>query len=579
VKVKLAKRAGFCMGVRRAMEIVLSEINKGTYPLYTYGPLIHNRQVLALLETKGVTATDTIQDLDGGTIVIRAHGIPPHERRAIKVSGLRIRDATCPRVARVQAIISSHTKQGYTAVIVGDKDHPEVRGLMGYAHGRAYAITSPEEVAKLPRIKKVFVVAQTTQSAQNFQEVTKAVKARFPEAIVFDTICDATYNRQKEARAFAGHVDGVVVVGGYNSGNTQRLVQISRESGMPTFHIETEQELDKKRLADMGVVGVTAGASTPNWMIKNVVREIEAIQSRQETFLSRWIIKASRFLLMSNFVVAAGAFALAHAAAILAGRTPGLIYPSLAFFYIYAMHVVNRFLDKGASAYNDPEIAAFYRKYRAFLIVSGIVSIITALALSWYLGLWVFCAMVGLNLLGIAYSIPLVPEGIRHLWRYSRIKDFPGSKTLSEALAWGVVIALLPLLGGHAGALLASLAAFIFVFSLTYIRSALFDIFQEQGDLFVGAETLPITLGEERTLLLLRGVALFLGLFLIAAPLSGAVGPFSYLLFLTVLSATLCLLAYERRWLHPGRRFEALVEGNFFLAGLLGLIWQGFFRL
>ncbi len=574
MRVKLAKRAGFCMGVRRAMEIVLSEINHGTRPLYTYGPLIHNQQVLALLETKGVRAVDDVKGLDGGAIVIRAHGIPPHERRAIKDSGLRIRDATCPRVARVQGIISAHTKQGYSAVIVGDKDHPEVAGLMGYSHGRAYAVNTSEEIAKLPRLKKVFVVAQTTQSAQNFQEVAQAVKERFSEAMIFDTICDATYNRQEEVRAFAGHVDGLVVVGGYNSGNTQRLVQVSRESGMPTLHVETEKDIDKSKLADMEVVGVTAGASTPNWMIKSVVREIEAIRSRKETFLGRWIIKTARFLLMSNCVVAAGAFALAHAAAVLTGRTTGLIYPSLAFFYIYAMHVLNRFLDKGASAYNDPEIATFYRKYRTFLIVSGIVSIITALALSWYLGPGVFFVMAGLNLLGIVYSIPLVPERLRPVWRYARIKDFPGSKTLSEALAWGVVIALLPLLGSQDVALLAALAAFIFVFSITYFRSALFDIFQEQGDLFVGVETLPITLGQERTLLLLKGVAVFTGVFLIAAPLSGVVGPFAYLLLLCVLSLTLCLFAYERKWLHPGRRFEALVEGNFFLAGLLGLIWQ-----
>ena len=574
MKVKLAKRAGFCMGVRRAMEIVLAEINKGTHPLYTYGPLIHNRQVLALLETKGVRAADEIKGLEGGTIVIRAHGIPPHERRAIKASGLRIRDATCPRVARVQAIISSHTKQGYNAIIVGDKNHPEVKGLMGYAHGRVYAINGPEEIKKLPRLKKVFVVAQTTQSAQNFQEVVQAVKERIPEALIFDTICDATYNRQKEVRAFAGHVDGVVVVGGYNSGNTQRLVQISCESDMPTLHVETEKDIDKEKLADMEVVGVTAGASTPNWMIKGVVREIEAIRSRKESLLGRWIIRASRFLLMSNCVVAGGAFALAHAAAILSGKSVGLIYPSLAFFYIYAMHVLNRFLDKGASVYNDPEVATFYRKYRTFLIVSGIVSIIMALALSWYLGPGVFFAMAGLNLLGIVYSIPLVPERLRSVWRYARIKDFPGSKTLSEALAWGAVIALLPLLGSQKIALLSALAAFIFVFSITYFRSALFDIFQEQGDLFVGVETLPITLGQERTLLLLKGVAIFAGIFLIAAPLSGAVGPFAYFLLLCVLTLTLCLLAYERRWLHPGRRFEALVEGNFFLAGLLGLIWQ-----
>ena len=574
MRVKLARTAGFCMGVRRAMEIVLAEINKGTQPLYTYGPLIHNRQVLGLLDTKGVTAIDNTDGLDEGTIVIRAHGIPPPERRCIKSSGLRIRDATCPRVARVQAIISSYTKQGYHAIIVGDKDHPEVMGLMGYAHSRAYAIKCAEEVTQLPRMKKVFVVAQTTQSEQQFKEVVQAIQGRFPDALIFNTICEATYNRQREVRSFAGHVDGLVVVGGYNSGNTQRLVQISQEAGMPTFHVETEEDIDKEKLGDMEVVGVTAGASTPNWMIKSVVREIEGIQSRTETLLGRWIIRAARFLLLSNIVVATGAFALAHAAAILSGRKAGFIYPALAFFYIYAMHVLNRFLDKGASAYNDPEVATFYRTYRTFLIVSGIVSVITALALSWYLGLGVFFAMAGLNLLGIVYSIPLVPAGIRHLWRYTRIKDFPGSKTLSEALAWGVVIALLPLLVPQHVALLAALAAFIFVFSITYMRSALFDIFQEQGDLFVGVETLPITLGEERTLLLLKGLAIFAGLFLVAAPLSGAVGPFAYLLILTVLSSTLCLLAYERKWLHPGRRFEALVEGNFFLAGLLGLIWQ-----
>jgi (E)-4-hydroxy-3-methyl-but-2-enyl pyrophosphate reductase len=574
LKVKLAKTAGFCMGVRRAMEIVLTEINKGTQPLYTYGPLIHNRQVSALLATKGVRAIDHIEGLDNGTIVIRAHGIPPSERRRIKSTGLRIRDATCPRVAWVQAIISSHTQRGYHAVIVGDKDHPEVMGLMGYAHGKAFAIKSAEEVARLPRAKKVFVVAQTTQSGENFQAVVKAIQARFPDALVFDTICDATSSRQEEVRAFSGHVDGLVVVGGYNSGNTQRLVQISREAGMPTFHVETEKELAKEELAAMEVVGVTAGASTPNWMIKSIIREIEGIQSRTETLWGRWILRVARFLLLSNVVVAAGAFALAYAAAILSGRRADIVYPSLAFCYVYAMHVLNRLLDKGASAYNDPEVANFYRTYRTFLVLSGIVSVITALALSYYLGLAVFFTMAGLNLLGIIYSIPLVPEGIRHLWDYSRIKDIPGSKTLSEALAWGAVIALLPLLGSQKIALLAAVAAFIFVFCLTYIRSALFDIFQAQGDLIVGVETLPITLGEERTLLLLKGVAAFAAAFLIAVPLSGATGPFAYLMLLPIFSSALCLWAYERKWLHPGRRFEALVEGNFFLAGLLGLIWQ-----
>jgi (E)-4-hydroxy-3-methyl-but-2-enyl pyrophosphate reductase len=570
----LAKTAGFCMGVRRAMEIVLAENNKGVRPLYTYGPLIHNRQVLALLETKGIKGVDTISGLREGTIVIRAHGIPPAERRVLKASPLRIRDATCPRVARVQGIINTHTKQEYHAVIVGDEGHPEVKGLLGYAHGRGHAIGSAEEVAGLPGMKQVVVVAQTTQSAQNFRKVVEALRTRFPDALVFDTICDATYSRQKETQEFAGQVDGLVVVGGYDSGNTRRLVEISRDAGMPTFHVETEKDLDKKKLATMEVVGVTAGASTPNWMIKKVVREIEGIWTRRETVLGRWLIGAGRFLLLSNVVVAGGAFAVTLAAAVLSERKPDMVYPLLAFFYVYAMHVLNRFLDKGASAYNDPEVALFYRRHRAFLIISGIIAVIMALALSYAVGLGVLVAMAALNILGIMYSIPLVPAGIRHLWEYSRIKDIPGSKTLSEALAWGVVSVVLPFLGNQTISLPAAGVAFIFVFSLTYFRSALFDIFQEQGDLIVGVETLPITWGEEKTLLLLKGVAVCAAILLVAAPLLGAVGPFAFLLILSILSSTACLMIYEKKWLHPGRRLETLLEGNFYLAGLLGVIWQ-----
>jgi len=343
---------------------------------------------------------------------------------------------------------------------------------------------------------------------------------------------------------------------------------------MPTFHVETERDLDKEKLATMEVVGVSAGASTPNWMIKKVVREIEGIWTRKETALGRWLMRAGRFLLLSNVVVAGGAFAVASAAAVLSGRKTDMVYPLLAFFYVYAMHVLNRFLDKGASAYNDPEVAFFYRRHRTFLIISGIISIIMALALSYSVGLGVLLAMAALNILGIMYSIPLVPAGIRHLWEYSRIKDIPGSKTLSEALAWGVVSVVLPFLGNQVIALPASVTAFIFVFSLTYIRSALFDIFQEQGDLIVGVETLPITWGEEKTLLLLQGIAICTAIVLVVASLVGAVGPFAFLLILSVFSSVVCLVVYEKKWLHPGRRLETLLEGNFYLTGLLGLVWQ-----
>jgi (E)-4-hydroxy-3-methyl-but-2-enyl pyrophosphate reductase len=574
LKVKLAKTAGFCMGVRRALEMVLSEANKSEGPIYTYGPLIHNDQVMDLLKTRCITPLKEVQDVKEGTLVIRAHGIPPSERKLLKASGLKLIDATCPRVARVQALIRYHTGKGYLAVIVGEKDHPEVVGLKGHGNGKAFVVGGPEEVGVLPEAEKVVVVAQTTQEKQRFDAVVTAAKVRFAEVLVFDTICDATRNRQDEVRTFAPHVDGIVVVGGYHSGNTRRLAQVAQRTGLPVFHVETAEELPRDRLSSMETVGVTAGASTPNWMIKKVVQKIESIRTLKESPLGRWIRKILKFLFLTNLIVAGGAFCLGYASTVISGTRPGLLYPVLASLYVYAMHVLNRLLDKGASAYNDPEGARFYTLYRLPLLVSGILSIAAALLLAGTLGFSPFIAMGGLILLGILYSLPIVPLSRRHQWRYSKIKDIPGSKTLAQALAWGAVMALIPLLEASRPAWVPSLIAFLFIFSTVYVRSALFDIFQVQGDLIVGVETLPITLGERRTLHVLKGVLAGGAAMVLASALSGATGPFAYLLLLTYVTLALCILTYEKHWLHPGTPLEAMVEGNLFLAGLLGLLWQ-----
>ena len=562
------------MGVRRALEKVLGQAYKEPGPIFTYGPLIHNEQVMKLLESKGVRVAKDISTLKEGTLIIRAHGIPPQERKLLKNSGLKIIDATCPRVARVQALIRYHTHKGYLAVIVGERDHPEVIGLKGHGNGRAFVISTSEEVSLVPDGEKILVVAQTTQEKQTYERIVETIKKRFPEALVFNTICDATESRQQEVRALATHVDGIVVVGGFHSGNTRRLAQVASSTGLPVFHVETDQQLDREKLSAMEIIGVTAGASTPNWMINKVVQKIESIRSRKETALDRFLRYAVKFIFQSNIVAAFGAFSLAHAMNVLSGRPPDLILPSLAFLYIYAMHVLNRLLDKGASTYNDPERAAFYRRYRGLLVLSGLVAIAGALVLSAFLGLSAFVATAGLSLLGTIYSLPIVPLRRRHLWRYSKIKDIPGSKTFAQAFAWGAVIALLPLLGTPQGPWTGEIVSFVFVFSVVYVRSAFFDIFQVQGDLIVGAETLPITLGEKRTLWLLRWVMLLGSVLLAVAPLFGWVGPFAYLLLLCYLTLTLCILAYEKGFLYPGNRSEAFVEANLFLAGFLALFWQ-----
>jgi (E)-4-hydroxy-3-methyl-but-2-enyl pyrophosphate reductase len=574
LKVKLARSAGFCMGVRRAMEMVLAEANRHKeVPLYTYGPLIHNTQVIDLLKAKNVQEVNDINGLKSGTVLIRAHGIPPEDRNMLKASGMKIIDATCPRVAKVQAIIRRHAKKGYTTVIAGDKDHAEVIGLVGYAEGKAIVINSIEELSRIPAAEQICLVAQTTQNEELYKEITENVKERFPDAAIFNTICEATSERQSEVKEIAGHVDCMVVVGGYHSGNTKRLAQVSIEAGTPARHIETEKEIRPEDFQDMEVVGVTAGASTPNWMIKNVVKEIEGIKGRNETFVERWLNTAFKFLLLSNIMVALGAFALSCAAAVLSGRRLHITYPLITFFYIYAIHVIYRFLDKGASTYNDPERAGFYNRHRVFLGFSSILSIFCALSLAYSLGPRVFTIMSGLTLLGIFYSIPIIPSGVRHISRYVKIKDIPGSKTLLEAVAWAVVIALVPLLTEIIIKWPAVTVTFFVILSIAFIRTAFFDVFQVQGDLIVGVETLPITIGERRTISLLKWIMISNAALLVAAPMFKIVSTFSLLLLACFLTLALCMTAYVKRRIYPGTLLEALVEANLFLAGILSIIW------
>jgi (E)-4-hydroxy-3-methyl-but-2-enyl pyrophosphate reductase len=574
LKVRLAATAGFCMGVRRAMEITLAEANRGKGPIFTYGPLIHNSQVLDLLESKNVKAVDDITGIKNGTLIIRAHGIPPQKRKILKASGLRIIDATCPKVAQVQAIIRYHAKKGYTTIIVGDMDHAEVIGLIGYATGKAYVINSEAEVAGLPVTEKLLLVAQTTQNEKVFSDVIQAVKERCPDALVFNTICDATSERQKEVKILSSQVDGMVVVGGYHSGNTQRLAEISTNAGKPTFHVETEKELDKEKLSSMDVIGVTAGASTPNWMIRNVVKEIEAIRSHGETWPGRMFKKLLKFLLLSNFMVSLGAFCLSYAAGILSNRKADLIHPLLAFLYVYGMRVFNRFLDKGAGTYNDPERAGFYEKYRVFLILSGVGAILAAMLISFQMGPLIFIAVTALSLMGVIYSIPLVPLKVRHLWKYTKMRDIPGSKNLLEALAWAAVITLLPLLEPLHMQWLNVLFTFFFVLMIAFVRAAFFDILEVQGDLVVGVETLPITLGEKKTLLLLKIIVISATVMLIMAFLLKAVGLFALLMLLPLFILTFFLGSYEKGRIQHGPYLEYMVEGNFLVAGLLALMWQ-----
>ncbi|MCG6535545.1 MAG: 4-hydroxy-3-methylbut-2-enyl diphosphate reductase, partial [Syntrophales bacterium LBB04] len=283
MSVNLAKTAGFCMGVRRAVDLALDIVQrKGEENVYTCGPLIHNPQTVELLRTRGIIPADNVADIDvsdrRSTIIIRAHGISPGERGKIESKGVKIVDATCPKVAQVQPIIKKHVSMAYNILIIGDRKHPEVNGLLGYAYGNGIVIGSADKVENLPPMNKVCVVAQTTQNIDEFVEIADMIKKRFLDTVIFNTICNSTEKRQAEVKSLAAAMDAIFIVGGKNSANTKRLTKISELQGKPTFHIETAEELEKIPINRYERIGVSAGASTPNWILNFVV---DSLASRQ----------------------------------------------------------------------------------------------------------------------------------------------------------------------------------------------------------------------------------------------------------------------------------------------------------
>jgi 4-hydroxy-3-methylbut-2-en-1-yl diphosphate reductase len=274
MEIILAKQAGFCFGVKRATQMAFEAADKGG-ETFTLGPIIHSPQVVQRLEEMGVKVLRNLVDMDKGTIIIRSHGVTSAELEEAVQKQLEVVDATCPFVKKAQEHVSSLSSTGYDVVVVGDADHPEVQGIVSFAKGRVFVVGSGEEAARLPKMAKIGIVAQTTQSFENLQNVVVECLAKAGEIRVFHTICDATAVRQEEAKALATRVDCMIVIGGYNSANTKRLAEVCTELQPRTYHIETAQQLDPAWFDGVDRVGVTAGASTPKWLIDEVIERVE----------------------------------------------------------------------------------------------------------------------------------------------------------------------------------------------------------------------------------------------------------------------------------------------------------------
>lgn len=278
MKVILAKTAGFCMGVRRAVDTTMELVEQGRGEIHTLGPLIHNPQVLGQLREHGVDILLEIPEKVSGTVIIRAHGVPPLQEKKLAEAGATIKNATCPRVIKVQVIIKKYRQQDCFTVIIGDKHHAEVDGLLGHAGSSGIVVTNEEDVAALQISGPYIIVSQTTQDQESFARLSDMILEKFSDGRVFNTICDSTSKRQEEVRKLCGEVEAMIVVGGRSSANTRRLGDVAMSMGCPVYLIETEQELDCRDLFQYDKVAVTAGASTPVWMIDRVVAALEGFE-------------------------------------------------------------------------------------------------------------------------------------------------------------------------------------------------------------------------------------------------------------------------------------------------------------
>lgn len=275
MKVMTAKTAGFCFGVKRAVEKVYDQVNQGKKEIYTYGPIIHNEEVVADLESRGVKVLESreeLQNLEHGTVIIRSHGVGKEVYRLIEEKGLELVDATCPYVRKIHRIVRERSEQGNQIVIIGNDTHPEVEGIKGWCVHPAVVINSQEqaESLRLPESQKICIVSQTTFNYNKFKNLVEIIDKKGYDIDVINTICSATEERQLEAGELADKVDAMIVIGGKSSSNTQKLFEICKTNCVNTYYIQTLDDLELYSLPPVNCVGITAGASTPNYLIKEV---------------------------------------------------------------------------------------------------------------------------------------------------------------------------------------------------------------------------------------------------------------------------------------------------------------------
>ena len=564
------------MGVKRAMEKVLAIARDKSGPIFTYGPLIHNRQAVEMLEARGISAKTSFEKGAHGTVLLRTHGVPPDVVERLRSAGLEVQDGTCPHVLRGQRSIERRSAEGYAAVIVGDRDHDEVAGLAGHAAGPCHIIASVDEARAVPLGDKVIVVAQTTFNKQLFHDIADVLRERKPDVEIVDSICTATSERQEEARLLAREVDAMVVVGGLHSANTKRLAEVARETNTPTFHIETAADLDLTELARYETMGVTAGASTPSWITSTVIDKLQSLGETQSLSARVRSILAG-VIIDGNLYVAAGAAALTYVATKLlrldlGGNRERASLMAAAFGYIFCVYALGRMAEARAGGSGLTRRAEFYRAHTGWMVAASVLLSVVSIAAVVQFGP-LAVALLGVSYaMAVAYSALITPRKQRNTVAarlVTFLRNIPASKDLLSAAGWTVVTVFVPVVAARGSSVYAVAVVAVFVFGLAFIRSVMFDFTDVMADRLLGRDTLPALIGVAPARAVLAVLAVVLGAVLIAG-LVVIAGPGLWLLVCPVY--VLCyLLIFEKQITASERRCAVVVDGAMLVAGLIGM--------
>jgi len=572
------------MGVKRAVDLALEHASHTNEGVQTIGPLIHNKQTLEMLRQRGVCEIEPNKEYPAASkMLVRAHGIPPDMQNLYSDKGYEVIDGTCPKVKTVHKAISRYRSQGFTIVITGDEGHAEVIGLLGYAGGQGILIDSAKDVATLPEVEKLCLVSQTTFDRTLFDEIAEAIRVRFhdrAELVIKKTICSATDLRQTEIAALARQVDALIVVGGKNSANTQRLAKIAAEYGTPAQLVETEQEIDWEKIADCDTVGVTAGASTPNWMIKRVAEYLHFMAQTRKRGIGSILRRLVDYCSNMNVFAALGAVSVYLTSSFLQDMPFTAGGAVISFLYFLSMYLWNSMANIESMQHHGISRYRFYHQFRRLLFAISAISIVVFLLISFYLSREVGVLMLFATLAGSVYYTTYLPGWIRAFFRYKNLKDVPSSRDLFVALAWATVLtALPPLINQQPFNLPVTPATFCWIFILAFLRSLIFDLRDIEGDRIMGRETLITIVGEKRARKYLQVLIVTCFGCLLLFPAS--MGFKAYLkqntvLFLFQIPVLLYIYAFVRvnPRISQGRSvlFNLFADGLFFCAGVGALI-------